>query len=50
MAVAGGVGKGVEDDEIVFAAIDDQRLLIITGAQQFAEDAIRLPETSAVVM
>ena len=50
-AVSRGVGKGIEDDEVVLAAMDDQRLLVIAGAQQFAKNAGRRRcETSAVVM
>ena len=37
-----GVRVGVEDDEIMLSAMDDERLLVVAGVQQFAKNASRL--------
>ena len=39
--VSRGVGVGVQDDEVKLATVDDEGLLVIAGAQQIAENAVR---------
>ncbi len=37
--VAAGVGKRIQDDEVVLAPIDDERLLVVARGQKLAENA-----------
>src|ERR1035437_6257715 len=39
--VSRGERKGIQDDDVILATVHSQRLLVVSGSYQFAEDASR---------